>query len=293
MGRREDMKSIWKGAISFGLVNIPVNLYSAEESNDLKFSLIDKRDESRIRYQRVNETTGEEVSWDNIVKVYEFEDGEYVIMTDEDFEKADVEAVKTVDIETFIQREELSLMYLEKPYYVAPTKGGEKPYALLRDAMDLTGRIAIARVVIRTKAYLAAIYSHNHALVLNLIRFHDDLRSEEDLKVPKSVKITEKEMELARSLIEGMTAKWDPEEYKDEYKDAVMKRIEAKSRKKSKPEEQEEEIEEPAASNKVVDIMDLLKKSVEARKTEHTGKSRSTSAKDAPEKEPARKKASK
>ncbi len=130
------MRSIWKGAISFGLVNIPVSLYSAEESNDLKFSLIDKRDESKIRYQRINEATGEEVSYDNIVKAYEFDDGDYVIMTDEDFEKADVEATKTVDIETFIKRDELNFMYLEKPYFIAPTKGGEKPYVLLREAME-------------------------------------------------------------------------------------------------------------------------------------------------------------
>lgn len=287
------MKSIWKGAITFGLVNIPVSLFSAEESNDLKFSLIDKRDESRIKYQRINETTGKEVTWENIVKAYEFEDGEYVIMTDEDFEKADVEAAKTVDIETFIQRDELNLMYLEKPYYIAPTKGGEKPYALLRDAMELTGKIAIARVVIRTKAYLAAIYSQNQVLVLNLIRFHDDLHSEEDLKLPKAVKISEKEMELASSLIDGMTAKWNPEEYKDEYKDAVMKRIEAKSKKKARPDEEEEAIEETPSSGKVVDIMDLLKKSVEAKKTEATKKGGKALAKDVSEKEPAKKKASK
>lgn len=261
------MRSIWKGAISFGLVNIPVSLYSAEERNDLKFSLIDKRDESKIRYQRINETTGEEVSYDNIVKAYEFDDGDYVIMTDEDFEKVDVEATKTVDIETFIMRDELNFMYLEKPYFIAPTKGGEKPYVLLREAMEKTGKIAIARVVIRTKAYLAAIYSSDNILVLNLIRFHDELRSSEELKIPESVKLSEKEMDLAESLIDGMTATWKPEDYEDEYKDAVMKRIEAKSKKKGKIEEPEEVEEKDSGSGKVVDIMDLLKKSVEAKKS--------------------------
>jgi len=261
------MRSIWKGAISFGLVNIPVSLYSAEESNDLKFSLIDKRDESKIKYQRINETTGEEVSYDNIVKAYEFDDGDYVIMTDEDFQKADVEATKTVDIETFIMRDELDFMYLEKPYFIAPTKGGEKPYVLLREAMEKTGKIAIARVVIRTKAYLAAIYSSDNILVLNLIRFHDELRSAEELKIPESVKLSKKEMELAESLIDGMTATWKPEDYEDEYKDAVMKRIEAKSKKKGKEEASEEVEEKETGSGKVVDIMDLLKKSVEAKKS--------------------------
>ncbi|WP_312654487.1 Ku protein [Proteiniclasticum sp.] len=275
------MRSIWKGAISFGLVNIPVSLYSAEESNDLKFSLIDKRDESKIKYQRVNESTGKEVTWDNIVKAYEFDDGDYVVMTDEDFEKADVEATKTVDIETFIQRDELSLMYLEKPYYIAPTKGGEKPYVLLREALEKTEKIAIARVVIRTRAYLAAIYSLENVLVLNLIRFHDDLKSVEELKVPKSVKISDKEMELAESLIEGMTAEWNPEEYKDEYKDAVMKRIEAKSKKKGKALDDEEQEEEKASSSKVVDIMDLLKKSVEAKKAGNKEDVKETSKKKA------------
>lgn len=275
------MRSIWKGAISFGLVNIPVSLYSAEESNDLKFSLIDKRDESKIKYQRVNESTGKEVTWDNIVKAYEFDDGDYVVMTDEDFEKADVEATKTVDIETFIQRDELSLMYLEKPYYIAPTKGGEKPYVLLREALEKTEKIAIARVVIRTRAYLAAIYSLENVLVLNLIRFHDDLKSVEELKVPKSVKISDKEMELAESLIEGMTAEWNPEEYKDEYKDAVMKRIEAKSKKKGKALDDEEQEEEKASSSKVVDIMDLLKKSVEAKKAGNKEDVKDTSKKKA------------
>ena len=271
------MRSIWKGAISFGLVNIPVSLYSAEERNDLKFSLIDKRDDGKIRYQRINETTGEEVAYENIVKAYEFDDGDYVVMTDEDFEQADVEATKTVDIETFILREELNFMYLEKPYFIAPTKGGEKPYVLLREAMEKTGKIAIARVVIRTKAYLAAIYSSDNILVLNLIRFHDELRSADELKIPDSVKISKKEMDLAESLIEGMTAQWKPEDYEDEYKDAVMKRIEAKAKKKGKEELPDEEKAEDSGSGKVVDIMDLLKKSVEAKKTDtkkKTGKKR-------------------
>lgn len=260
------MRSMWNGAISFGLVNIPVSLFTVEDSNDLKFNYIDSRDENRVKYKRVNEVTGKEVPWDNIVKAFEFEDGDYVVMTDEDFEKADPDASKTVDIETFIDSEELSLMYLEKPYYMTPTKGGEKPYVLLREALKKTGKIAIARVVIRTKEHLAVIYTKDDGLVLNLIRFYEDIRTMEALKIPKSIKITDKEMALAESLIDGMTDAWKPENYKDQFSQAIMKRIEAKSKKKGKEvDDVEPEEEAPESAAKVVDIMDLLKKSVEAQ----------------------------
>ena len=258
------MRSIWSGAISFGLVNIPVDLFSAEESQDLKFHLIDDRDESRIRYEKVNESTGKEVPKEHITKAFEFENGEYVVMTDEDFEKADVKATKTVDIESFISKEELSFMYLEKPYYMMPRKGGEKAYVLLKQALEKSEKIAIARVVIRTRAYLAAVYPLEDVMVLNLIRFHDELRDSDELKIKGNITIKEKEMDMALKLIEDMSVAWNPEEYEDEYEDALMKRIEAKSKKKIKdvPEEDEEETEE---SSNVVDIMELLKKSVEER----------------------------
>ncbi|KAF0092039.1 MAG: DNA end-binding protein Ku [Fusobacteria bacterium] len=260
------MKSIWNGAISFGLVNIPVSLFTVEESNDLKFNYIDSRDENKVKYKRVNEVTGKEVPWENIVKAYKFEDGDYVVMTDEDFEKADPEASKTVAIETFIDTCELSMMYLEKPYYMTPSKGSEKPYVLLREALKKTGKIAIARVVIRTKEHLAVIYTKDEGLVLNLIRFYEDIRAMEQLKIPKTIKIIDKEMELAESLIEGMTEDWKPENYKDQFSQAIMKRIEAKSKKKGKAidDEIEPEKETKETAGKVIDIMDLLKKSVKA-----------------------------
>lgn len=256
------MRSIWKGAISFGLVNIPVDLFSAEESHNLSFHLIDERDESRIRYEKVNETTGKEVPKEHIVKAFEFDNGEYVVMTDEDFEKADVEATKTVDIESFIQKEELSFLYLEKPYYMMPRSGGEKAYVLLKTALEKSEKIAIARVVIRTRAYLAAVYPLHDIMVLNLIRFHEELRSAEQLEIKGKVTVKEKEMDMALKLIEDMTEKWTPEVYEDEYEDALMKRIEAKAKKKGKDLPDEEEVEEEESTN-VVDIMDLLKKSVE------------------------------
>lgn len=253
------MRPVWKGAISFGLVNIPVDLITAESRNDLKFNMIDSRDHNRIRYERVNEETGEEVPWDQIVKAYEFSDDNYVVVTDEDFNKADLKATKTIDIETFIKRDELELKYLEKPYYVQTKKGGEKAYALLRDSLEKTGKIAIARVVIRTKSYLGAIYPSEDLLILNLIRFHQELKSAEDVKVPVDVKVTKKEMDLAVKLIEDMSEDWNPENYKDEYRLALMERIKAKAKGQDiKVEDEEEE-----ASN-VIDIMDLLKKSVES-----------------------------
>lgn len=260
------MKSIWDGAISFGLVSIPVELYSAEKGNELSFKLIDCRDEHGIKYQRINEATGKEVPWEHIGKAYEFDNGDYVVMTDEDFERADIMAVKQISIEAFINRDELDLIYLEKPYYIVPEKTGEKPYVLLREAMRKTNRIAIARVVLRTKGYLAAIYPLEDALVMNLIRYYDEVRPVKDLEVPHAADISSKEMKLAESLIYGMVDDWKPEEYRDQYKDAVMKRIEAKAVKT--PEEIEAEDKkamQPKRSDKVIDIMDLLKQSVESR----------------------------
>lgn len=258
------MKPIWKGAISFGLVNIPVQLLSAEERTELNFNMIDQRDHARIKYQRINAETGKEVPWENIVKMYEFEDGSYVVVTDEDFEKADPKASKTIEIEQFIEAKELNPMYLEKPYYVAPVKGGEKPYSLLRDAMKESGKVAIGRVTIRTKQSMGAILPVGDALVLNLLRYSDEIRTTETLNLPESEKITDKEMDLAISLIDGLTASWNPEEFQDEYTSALMKRIEAKAKLKGKdlPEEPEEEEVTPS---KVVDIMDLLKKSIETK----------------------------
>ncbi|NMB03103.1 MAG: Ku protein [Tissierellia bacterium] len=254
------MRPVWKGAISFGLVNIPVDLVSAEQKNDLKFNLIDSRDESRIRYERVNEETGEEVPWDQIVKAFEFSDDNYVIVTDEDFARADVKATKTIDIETFIERSELALKYLDRPYYIQPQKGGEKAYTLLRDALIKTDKIAVSRVVIRTRAYLSAIYPEGDVLVLNLIRFHQELRAVEDLKLPGDIKTSKKELDLAVKLINDMTEGWDPSAYHDEYREALMKRIKQKAKGKGI---KEEVVEEIAPADNVVDIMDLLQKSID------------------------------
>lgn len=259
------MRAVWNGAISFGLVNIPCDLVSAEQRNDLKFNMLDSRDNNRIRYERVNEETGEEVPWNQIVKAFEFTDDNYVIVTDEDFKNADVKASKTIDIETFINKEELELKYLEKPYYVQPRKGGEKAYVLLRDALEKSKKIAIARVVIRTREYLAAIYASGAILILNLIRFQQELKSVEDVKKPGDVKVTKKEVDMAVNLIDSMSEEWVPDNYEDEYRKALMERITAKAEGQGVKDDEEDDEEE--ASN-VVDIMDLLKQSVETQEKE-------------------------
>ena len=187
-----------------------------------------------------------------------------VIMTYEDFAKADAAAVKTVDIETFINRDELSLMYPEKPYYLEPAKGAEKPYVLLRDALAESKKIAVARVVLRNREHLAVIYPNEDALMLNLIRFYDDLRTPDELQIPHEAKISTKEMELALSLIAGMTETWQPEEYNDQYRQALLKRIEAKSRSEGKELDDDEVAAEPM-TGKVVDIVELLRQSVAVR----------------------------
>lgn len=257
------MRPVWKGAISFGLVNIPINLISAEDPSELKFHMMDAKDHAKIKYQRVNADTGKEVAWDDIVKAYEFPDGSYVIVTDEDFEKADLKASKTFEIEQFVTTEELNPMYLEKPYYVAPVKGGEKPYILLRDAMKESSKVAIGRLTIRTKQSIGALIPVEDALVLILLRYAEEVRKADGLNIPVDTKIADKEMVLALTLIDALTKPWSPEEFKDEYTSALMARIEAKAKLKGKELPEDSEVE--VTPSNVVDIMDLLKKSVESK----------------------------
>lgn len=272
------MKAIWNGTISFGLVSIPIQLFSATKPSKLSFSMMDSNDHAKIEYKRVNADTGKEVAWDDIVKSYEFEDGSFVVVTDEDFEKADPKASKTMEIEQFIDADELNLMLLEKPYFLSPVKGGEKPYALLRDAMEKSNKVAIGRITIRTKQSLGVIFPMDDALVLNLLLYADEIRNTEDLDLPKDVKITKKEMDLAISLIDGLTEKWNHEDFEDEYSNALLERIKAKAKLKGKslPDDEEPEIEEE--SSNVVDIMDLLKQSI-AAKDKKTSTSKSAKSK--------------
>jgi DNA end-binding protein Ku len=258
-------RPVWKGHISFGLVNVPVHLYSAERRTSLSFKLIDSRNTARIRYERVNEETGEEVPWDSVVKGFEYEDGNYVLLSDDELKSASVELTRTIEIERFVDIEEIDPIYFDKPYFLVPGKGGEKGYVLLREAMKESGKAGIAHVVIRTRQYLAAMRPDNDAITLNLLRFHQEIRDMADYELPGSdlrkLKVSRKEVELAGKLIEGMAGEWEPEEFHDEYHDAVMKLIQKKIEAgEFRPLEVEEEAEaeEPATIN----MMDVLKKSV-------------------------------
>ena len=222
------MRAIWKGSISFGLVNIPVGLYSATRpAGDIKFRMLRNKDFSPIRYKRVAETDEKEVAWEEIVKGYEYEKGEFVVLTEADFKKVNVESTQTVDIKEFVDLSEIDPMFFDEPYFLAPEKGGDKAYTLLREALTKSGKVGIAKVVIKTREHLAAVKPMGKALVLELMHFTDELADPNDLKLP-SDGAGKKEMAMAESLIDQMSDKWEPEKYKDEYREALLKLIEQK-----------------------------------------------------------------
>src|SRR3954464_5472286 len=213
-------RAIWKGSISFGLVNIPIALYSATRREELKFRLLRKTDLSPVNYKRVAEKDGREVAWDQIVKGYEYEKGKFVVLKDEDFQRVDLEATQTVDIQDFVDLEEIDPMYFYKPYYLEPQKGGDKAYVLLRDSLKTNKKVGIAKVVIKTRQYLAGVKPEDGVLVLELMHFGDELADSGKLHVPKKLEAGKREMDMAKALIENMTAKWDPEKYHDDYREA-------------------------------------------------------------------------
>ncbi len=258
-------RPIWKGQISFGLVNIPVSVYSAERRTDLGFKLIDSRNSARVRYERVNEETGKEVPWNAIVKGYEYDNGNYVLLTDKDLESASVEMTKVIEIEQFAALAEIESTYFDKPYYITPNKGAEKGYVILREAMEKLGKVGIAKVVIRTRQYLSAVVPDGNCLILNLLRFPEEVVPAAEFDFPsgelKNYKITTKEIQLAKDLVTGMTSEWNPENYHDEYRETVMKMIEdrIKSGKTDVVETIDTERDLPP---RTINFMDVLKKSV-------------------------------
>lgn len=260
-------RALWKGAISFGLVHIPVELYSAVQQHDLDLAMLDRRDFAPIGFKRYNKNTGKEVSWDNIVKGLEYEDGEYVVLTEEDLRRANVEATQTIDIQAFVDAAQVPLAFYEQPYYLAPARGGAKVYALLRETLRKSGKIAIATVVIRTRQHLCALLCSEDQIVLDTLRYPNELRSTEELKLPpvslKSAGISEKEMQMALSLVEGMSEDWNPKQYHDTYRDDVMalvrKKVKAGQTKTITAPETEER---PATSGNVVDLVALLQNSL-------------------------------
>jgi DNA end-binding protein Ku len=258
---------MWKGAISFGLVHIPVEMYPAVSDNGLDLHMLDRRDFSPIGFKRYNKNTGKEVSWDDIIKGYEYADGEYVVLSDEDLRRANPEATQTIDILAFVNAEQVPLIYYEQPYYLAPGKGGDKVYALLRETLREVGKIGIANVVIRVKQHLAALVCVGDTIVLNTLRYPDEIRPTDELKIPdessKAAQVTEKELQMAKALVEGMSEKWKPQQYHDTYREDVMamvkKKIEANQTKTiTMP---EPEADKPSKA-KVIDLVSLLQASL-------------------------------
>ncbi|MHB1342629.1 MAG: non-homologous end joining protein Ku [Coriobacteriia bacterium] len=263
-------RSIWRGDISFGLVTIPVALHPAEERKELAFHLLDGRDLAPISQQRVNSVTGEVVPWEEIAKGFEYEDGHYVVVTDSDFRAANVEATQTIDVLAMIHAEEIDPVFFDHPYYLVPaSKAARKPYAILRETLARTGRVGIASVVIRTRQHIVALIPDGDAIVLDVLRFAHELRGTDDLELPgrdlAELNVTEAELELADQLVAAMVGPWEPEQYRDTYRDDVMALI------RQKIETGEVAAPLPVAESapsggQVVDIMSLLKRSVEERR---------------------------
>src|SRR6201997_5825144 len=274
-------RAIWKGSISFGLVNIPIALYPATRREELNFRLLRKTDLSPVNYKRVAEKDGKEVPWDQIVKGYEYEKGKFVVLKDEDFQRVDLEAPQTVNIQVFVELDEIDPFFFYKPYYLEPQKGGDKAYALLRDALKDTKKVGVAKVVIKTRQYLAGVKPEDGALVLELMHFADELADPEKLHLPKKAEVGKREMNMARSLIESMTSKWQPEKYKDDYREALMEVIEEKVEAGGK--EIEEKPRKAPKPTKVIDLVSVLQKSLEetGAKERTRGKSRTKKAQPA------------
>jgi DNA end-binding protein Ku len=268
-------RGLWKGAISFGLVNVPVELYSAKKrAAELDMTMLDKRDLAPVGYKRVNKSTGKEVPWDDVVKGYEYKDDKYVVLSEEDFRRANPEAAKTVDIHAFVELDAIAPQYFETPYYLVPGKRGEKAYALLRDTMKKADKAGIATVVIRTKQYLAAVVPQDELLILNTLRYADELKDPSEMKVPDA-KVTSKELDMAMRLVEDMSDRWDPQDFKDTFRQDLMKRIEAKVKAGETEEITEPEKERrPEKGGEVIDLMELLKKSVKPKPAKRAAKRR-------------------
>lgn len=255
------MGAIWKGSISFGLVNIPVALYTATRgAREIKFHLLRKGDLSPVHYKRVAEADGKEVSWENIVKGYEHEKGEYIVITEEDFARVNLKSNKVVDIKEFVKLEQIDPMFFDQPYFLAPEKGGEKAYVLLREALRESGKVGIAKVVLRKREHLAAVKPLGDALVLELMHFEEELADPSDLALPKKVEAGKKELSMATTLIEGMTAKWNPHEFQDQYREALLKVIDEKVAAGGK--ELPAEKPKHGKPSKVIDLVSVLQESL-------------------------------
>ena len=254
-------RAMWKGSIAFGLVNIPIELYSAVRDHRPRFRLLHAKDESPVSYERVCQSDGKAVGWEDLVKGYEFEKGQFVVLSKDDFKTAALEKTKTIDILDFVDPKEIDERYYETPYYLQAGKGADRAYALLRDAIRKSGKVGIAKIILRDVQHLAAVEAIGEAIVLTMMRFADELADLDDYKFPRAEGIRPGEMNMALQLIDSLSAKWEPEKYTDEYTDNLMRVIQAKLKGK-KPKLQDRETPHQAD---VVDLMTRLRASLEGK----------------------------
>ena len=286
------MATIWKGSLTFGLVNIPVELRSAVRSDHISFRLLHEEDLSPVKYERVSQRTGEPVPWSEIVKGYEYAKGKYVVMTDEDFKAAALEGSKTIDILDFVQESEIDPRYFATPYFLVPSKGGEKAYALLREAVRNAGAVGIGKIILRQAQHLAGVKVVGDALVLEIMRFANELVPPDELSFPAADLVRPQELKMAEQLVANLEQPFEPEKYTDEYRANLMRVIRAKM--KGKHVEPAEAGEEPGDA-KVLDLMARLQASLgqgaAGAKRAARGATQPAAAKRAPAKKPAGRKA--
>ena len=280
-------RPIWTGTVSFGLLNIPVRLMAGERRVDLSFRMLDSRNNARVRYERVNEETGEEVPWKEIVKAFEYDKGSYVVLEEDDIAAASPDRKETIDIEMFVDVASIGPEYFDKPYVLEPAAKAEKGYVLLRDVLARTGKAGIGRVVIRTREYLAAVIPRGDALVMMVLRFAQELVDPEEYKLPEGKstkwKISGREVEMAEQLIESMSGEWAPDDFKDDFRLRLQKVIEERVRSQKVVQDDDEEDERPpeGSATNVIDFAELLKRSLAKKDGKPVKKSAEKAAKKA------------
>ena len=268
-GKKRGSRGLWNGAISFSLIHIPVSMHTAARANNIDLDLLDKRDFAPVGYQRYNKSTGKVVDWNKVVKGYQHEKGEYVVLTDEDFRRANVEASRTIDIAAFVDRSSIAPYYFDTPYYLVPDKNGERVDALLRDALEQSKKLAVATFVLRSRQHVAALMPVGKVMVLNTLRFDEEIQPHPEVAgAKKAASASGKELQMALKLIDEMSEPWKPEVFEDTYRNDLMKRIEQKvkaGQTHALTEPETEDKETRAAGGKVVDLMSLLQRSLDQK----------------------------